>query len=291
MRCQDIDYQSIADGIDVLFSSLPYGVLMENLTDEIMDKVRIIDLGADYRFVDESAYIKHYGKRHLSPQLAGRFTYGLCEWNEENIRAAKHIANPGCYATAIELALIPLALEDMIRGGVIADGKCAVSGSGRTLTVGTHYAEANESVKAYKITGHPHEYESVKAIELFTRKKIDIAFVPHIVPMQRGMLITCYATLKESFDYEEVKKVYSKYYSDKQFVQLLEKGMYVETKWTRNSNMCHINFEVSQPSNRLVVVSAIDNLIKGAAGQAIQNMNIMFGLPQRAGLGQAPTCI
>ena len=291
LQCLDIDYATVADGIDVLFASLPYGVLMEHLTSDIMHKTRIIDLGADYRFMDEAEYLKYYGKNHRSMHLAERFAYGLCEWNEARIRESGHVANPGCYATAIELALMPLILEDLIHPSVVADGKCSVSGSGRTLTLGTHFAEANESAKAYKIIGHPHGRECTRAIEHFTQKQIDLMFVPHIVPMQRGMLVTCYATLKHPADDEAVRRAYDKHYSVKRFVQVLDKGMYVETKWVRNSNMCHINFEIDPERDRLIVVAAIDNLIKGAAGQAVQNMNILFGLPQEAGLDFAPTCI
>ena len=290
-QCENIDYSSIADDIDILFTSLPYGVLMEHLTDKIMDKIKIIDLGVDYRFMDADEYLKYYGKTHSSIQLAERFTYGLCEWNENAIRKSNHITNPGCYATAMELALIPLLKEDMISENIIVDGKCSVSGSGRTLALGTHFAEANESAKAYKIINHPHTCECVKAIDYFTNKNVDLTFVPHIVPMQRGMLITCYTTLKHTFEYDDVKRIYHKYYSDKQFIQILDKGMYVETKWIRNSNMCHINFEINQFSNRLIVVCAIDNLIKGAAGQAVQNMDIMFDWPQNTGLDYVPTCI
>jgi len=290
-QCRAIDYPTVADDIDILFTSLPYGVLMEHLTGEIMDNVKIIDLGVDYRFMDEDDYLKYYGKTHASIQLANKFVYGLSEWNEPAIRQSDHIANPGCFATALELALLPLLKEKVIETSIIADGKCAVSGSGRTLTLGTHFVEANESAKAYKIIDHPHTQESVKAVEYFTKEQIDLTFVPHIVPLQRGMLVTCYTTLKQDSSYEAIRRLYDNYYSDKRFIQLLDRGMYVETKWVRNSNMCHINFEIDQSNNRLIIIAAIDNLIKGAAGQAVQNMNIMFGLPQNTGLDRVPTCI
>jgi N-acetyl-gamma-glutamyl-phosphate reductase len=290
-QCLNVDYSTIADGIDVLFTSLPYGVLMEHLTLEIMSKVKIIDLGVDYRFMNEDDYLKYYGKTHLSMQLADKFAYGLSEWNEHSIRKSNHIANPGCYATAIELALLPLLKEDVIDRSIIADGKCAVSGSGRALTLGTHFAEANESTKAYRITSHPHKQEVVKAIEYFTQEQIDLMFVPHIVPMQRGLLVTCYTTLKQNFSYEAIRQIYDKYYLEKQFIQILGNGIYVETKWVKNSNMCHINFEIDQSNSRLIIIVAIDNLIKGAAGQAVQNMNIMFGLPENTGIDIVPMCI
>jgi len=290
-QCQGIDYASMPDDIDILFTALPYGILMEHLTAEIMDKVKIIDLGVDYRFMNAEDYLNYYGKTHASIQLANRFTYGLCEWNDTNILKSSHIANPGCFATAIELALMPLLRENLIDESIIVDGKCSVSGSGRALTLGTHFAEANESVKAYKITNHPHTRECAKAFEFFTKKQIDLTFVPHIVPMQRGILVTCYTRLKQRFDDDTIRRIYHDCYADKQFVQILDKGMYVETKWIRNSNLCHINFEINPSSNQLIIIAAIDNLIKGAAGQAIQNMNIMFNLPQNTGLNLVPTCI
>lgn len=289
--CGELDYSMITDGLDVLFTSLPYGVLMEHLNDDILNNVKIIDLGVDYRPTSHDEYRKSYGKEHRSLSLLPRFTYGLSEWNEDNIKSAEHIANPGCFATAIELALLPLFKENLIETNLVVDGKCSLSGSGRTLTLGTHFVEANESVKPYRITDHPHKNESVRAIEYFTQKHINLAFVPHIVPMQRGILVSCYAVAKTKLDYEYVRNVYEQYYSGKPFIQILDKGMYVETKWVKNSNMCHINFELDETGNRIFIFAAIDNLLKGAGGQAIQNFNIMFGFPQNMAIDFVPTCI
>ncbi len=289
--CLALDYEPIADGLDVLFTSLPYGVLMEKLNDDILNNVKVIDLGVDYRLMNSLEYKQYYGKEHKSINLSSRFTYGLCEWNENEIQAAENIANPGCFATAIQLALLPLIKEKTISTEVTIDGKCALSGSGRTLTLGTHFAEANESVKPYKIINHPHKIESRKAIEYFTNEQVRLTFVPHIVPMQRGILVTCYTKPEIKVDYDFIRNIYEKYYHHKQFVQVLDRGMYVETKWVRNSNMCHINFEVDEQDNSLIIFAAIDNLIKGAAGQAIQNLNIMNGFPQGMAIDYVPTCI
>ena len=289
--CSSLDYETIADGIDVLFTSMPYGVLMEKLNEDILNNVTVIDLGVDYRLMNSGEYKQYYGKEHKSIHLSPRFTYGLSEWNEDRIRTAEHIANPGCYATAIQLALLPLIKEKIISTDITVDGKCALSGSGRTLTVGTHFVEANESVKPYKITNHPHKMEAQKAVEYFTGEQARLTFVPHIVPMQRGMLVSCYTRTITKTDYDFIRSVYEKYYNDKQFVQILDKGMYVETKWVRNSNMCHINFELDEQDNSLIVFAAIDNLIKGAAGQAVQNLNIMNGFPQDMAINHVPTCI
>ncbi len=289
--CTALDYETIADGIDVLFTSLPYGVLMEKLNDDILNNVKVIDLGVDYRLMNSMEYKQYYGKDHKSIHLSSRFTYGLSEWNENDIQTAENIANPGCFATAIQLALLPLVKEKIISPDVIVDGKCALSGSGRTLTLGTHFVEANESVKPYKITNHPHKIEAQKAIEYFTHEQVKLTFVPHIVPMQRGILVTCYTNPIMTIDHEFIRDIYEKYYHCKQFVQILDRGMYVETKWVRNSNMCHINFEVDEQDNSLIIFAAIDNLIKGAAGQAIQNLNIMNGFPQDMAINYVPTCI
>jgi len=289
--CMELNWDSLTDGIDILFSALPYGLLMKHLKSDMLDNIQLIDIGVDYRFLDKHEYEYYYGMEHESPELADRFTYGLSEWNEDQIRKARHIANPGCYATAIELALLPLIKENLISLNIIVDGKCGLSGSGRTLTLGTHFPEANESVKAYKLTTHPHSYEAARGIELFCGKQPSITFTPHIVPMQRGLLITAYAQLKGTANYERIRTAYDKYYEGRPFIQMLKRGIYVETKWVRCSNMCHINFEINERTGMLVVTAAIDNLIKGAAGQAVQNMNIMNGYPQDTGLDLIPACI
>lgn len=289
--CEELNWNTITNDIDLLFSALPYGVLMENLTEDMMRDIKIIDIGVDYRFMNKEEYSKYYGKEHKSMELRERFVYGLSEWNFEKIKKAKHLANPGCYATAIQLVLLPLIRENIIDSDIIVDGKCGLSGGGRTLTLGTHFAEGNESIKAYKINNHPHIHEVKKGVEFFLDKKINLTFTPHIIPMQRGMLITAYTQLNKDVDYDNVKEIYEKYYMDKEFIQVLDKGIYVETKWVKNSNMCHINFEVNEENNKLIVIAAIDNLIKGAAGQAIQNMNIMNGYDENTGLCYVPICI
>ncbi|WP_069999936.1 N-acetyl-gamma-glutamyl-phosphate reductase [Cellulosilyticum sp. I15G10I2] len=289
--CKQVEWDSLTDDIDLLFSALPYGVLMEKLTYDMMQKVKIIDIGVDYRFMDKETYKAYYHKEHKSIELVNKFTYGLSEWNEERIKESSYVASPGCYATAIQLALLPLIKENMIETDIIVDGKCGLSGGGRTLTVGTHFAEANESTKAYKINNHPHSFEAKKGIEYFTDESVSLTFTPHIVPMQRGMLITAYLELKSKVSHQTIKEIYNEYYKTKPFIEVLDQGIYVETKWVKNSNMCHINFEVNEETNKLIVVAAIDNLIKGAAGQAVQNMNIMFGYPQNMGLDYIPICI
>ncbi|WBW95537.1 N-acetyl-gamma-glutamyl-phosphate reductase [Oceanirhabdus sp. W0125-5] len=289
--CEDLNWDTVTEDIDLLFSALPYGVLMENLTEDMMKDIKIIDIGVDYRFMNQEEYRKYYGKEHKSMELCDCFEYGLSEWNVEKIKNTKYLANPGCYATAIQLSLLPLLKENIITSDIIVDGKCGLSGGGRTLTLGTHFVEGNESVKAYKINNHPHSLEVKRGVELFLNKNINLTFTPHIIPMQRGLLITAYTQLASDLEYDHIKDIYLKYYGDKEFIQILDKGIYVETKWVKNSNMCHINFEVNKENNKLIVVAAIDNLIKGAAGQAIQNMNIMNGFDECTGLDFVPICI
>ena len=289
--CVGIDYARLAENADVIISALPYGTLMENLDADILDAVRFIDMGPDYRMTDPAGYLKYYGKEHKSVDLADRFAYGMCEWNYENIAKARHVANPGCFAAAIQLALLPLVSAGVIEDDVIVDGKCSLSGAGRALSLGTHFVEANESAKPYKIMTHPHQYESVKAVAMLTGRKISLTFVPHIVPMQRGILVSCYTRTNVKASNGEIRDVFYACYSDKPFVRLLDRGMYVETKWVKNSNVCHINFELDEEGRRLVVFAAIDNLVKGAAGAAVQNLNIMHGLPQTTGLETIPSFI
>ncbi|WP_425448304.1 N-acetyl-gamma-glutamyl-phosphate reductase [Dethiothermospora halolimnae] len=289
--CEKLDWKTVADDIDILFSALPYGVLMENLTKNMMDKLKIIDIGVDYRFMDKENYRKYYGREHKSIEISEKFVYGLSEWNKEKIQTAKYVANPGCYATAIQLGILPLIKENIIKPDLIVDGKCGLSGGGRTLTIGTHYVECNESMKAYRINNHPHTQEVKKGIEYFLDNKINLTFTPHLIPMQRGMLVTGYTQLKEKIKDKEVREVYHRYYGNKEFIQILDKGIYVETKWVKGSNMCHINFEIDEETNKLIVIVAIDNLMKGASGQAIQNMNIMSGYKENMGLGYVPICI
>lgn len=290
-RCLPIHYETLTDGIDVLFTALPYGVLMKHLTQEILNQVRVIDLGVDYRWKDRGLYRKYYQEEHQSMELAEQFVYGLTEWNREQICSARHIANPGCFATVMQLALMPMWKENLIEENLIVDGKTSYSASGRTLTIGTHYAEANESVKAYKIRVHPHEMECMLGMQQFSTRKPHVMFVPHIVPMQRGLLITCYVTLKNRMTEEEVRKVYEKYYQEEHFIQLLSQGMYVETKWVRHSNQCHMNVTVDEEESHLVITAAIDNLMKGAAGQAVQNMNLMFGFREEEGIDMLPASL
>lgn len=292
MKFEEINWETMGEEIDVLFTAMPYGILMKHLNEDILKRVKIIDLGVDYRHMSKEEYKKYYRSDHESFHLADRFIYGLSEWNRVDIKEAEHIANPGCYATASELALLPFIKENLIEyNGIIIDGKCGLSGAGRNLSLGTHFTEANESTKAYKVVDHPHRLEIKKTIEMITGKEIEILFTPHIVPMQRGLLVTIYCRLKDGVCEEHIKDVLDKYYGEERFVHILDEGMYVETKWVKSSNNCHINFKVDDDTGMVVIMASIDNLIKGAAGQAVQNMNIMFGFNENESLDFVGNCL
>ena len=205
--------------------------------------------------------------------------YGLCEKNREEIKKARLVANPGCFPTSSILSLRPLIEEGAIeKNNIIIDAKTGVSGAGRSLNLGTHYTECNESIKAYGVGSHRHTPEIEEQLGSL------VNFTPHLVPMNRGILTTSYGNLKKDLNYGDIKKIYEKYYKDEYFVRLTKEGVFPETKWVKGSNFCDIGFKIDKRTGKIIVVSAIDNMIKGAAGQAIQNMNIMFGRDEKAGL-------
>ena len=288
--CEEEDIEKLADDSDVIFIALPHGIASKKLTKEILNKVKIIDIGADFRIKNKKTYEDWYKTEHESPELLEQSVYGLCEWKRNKIKDTKLVANPGCFTTCSILSLSPLVKENLIDlSSIIIDAKSGATGAGRTLDIGTHFTECNETTKAYKVASHRHTPEIEQELSEVAGQEVLLSFTPHLIPMQRGILATCYANLKDSsITYEEIKEVYNKYYGKEYFIRLTEKGIFPETKWTRNSNYCDIGFTIDRRTNRIVVVGAIDNLIKGAAGQAIQNMNIMFGIEEKAGLDNIP---
>ena len=292
--CEEENIEKLAEDSDVIFIALPHGIASKKITNEILNKVKIIDIGADFRIRNQKVYEEWYKTEHESPYLLEQSVYGLCEWKRNEIKKAKLIANPGCFTTCSILSLSPLVKENLIDlNSIIIDAKSGVTGAGRTLDIGTHYTECNESTKAYKVASHRHTPEIEQELSaLAAGQEIKLSFTPHLIPMQRGILSTCYANLKDSsVTYEHIKEVYKKYYGNEYFIRLTEKSIFPETKWVRNSNYCDIGFAIDKRTNRIVVVGAIDNLIKGAAGQAIQNMNIIFGIDEKIGLDNIPISI
>lgn len=287
--CKEEDIEAMADECDVVFMALPHGVAAKKVTKEILEKTKVIDFGADFRLKDPLVYEKWYGLEHGGPSLLTEAVYGLCEINREKIKKARLIANPGCYTTCSILSLLPLVAEGLVdKKTIIVDAKSGVSGAGRGLDTGTLFCECNESIKAYKIAAHRHTPEIEEQLSYAGQEDVVISFTPHLTPMNRGILATCYASLLPNVTREQVEKAYQKWYGEEYFIRLFPEGVFPETRWVKGSNFVDIGFTIDERTNRIVVIGAIDNLVKGAAGQAVQNMNLLFGLEEQTGLCMPP---
>ena len=292
--CLDDNMDELASQVDVIFTATPQGFLAGVLTEDILNKVKIIDLSADFRIKDVSVYEKWYKIEHKTPQFIEEAVYGLCEINRDKVKGARLIANPGCYTTCSILTAYPLVKEGMIDPNtLIIDAKSGTSGAGRGAKLPNLFCEVNENMKAYGVTNHRHTPEIEEQLGYAAGKEIVVNFTPHLVPMNRGILATEYATLVKKADgslpsYEEVKAVYDKYYAKEKFVRVLEKDVCPETKWVEGSNYVDVNFKIDERTGRIVMMGALDNLVKGAAGQAVQNMNLLFGFDEAEGLNMVP---
>ena len=292
--CLDDNMEELASQVDVIFTATPQGFLAGVLTEEILSKVKIIDLSADFRIKDVKTYEKWYKIEHKSPQFIEEAVYGLCEINRDKVKGARLVANPGCYTTCSILTAYPLVKEGMIDPNtLIIDAKSGTSGAGRGAKLPNLFCEVNENMKAYGVTNHRHTPEIEEQLGYAAGKEIVVNFTPHLVPMNRGILATEYATLNKKADgtlptYEEVKAVYDKYYKKEKFVRVLEKDVCPETKWVEGSNYVDVNFKIDERTGRIVMMGALDNLVKGAAGQAVQNMNLLFGFDEAEGLNLVP---
>ena len=293
-KCLDDNIAELANQVDVIFTATPQGYLAGVLTEEILAKTKVIDLSADFRIKDVSVYEEWYKIEHKSPQFIEEAVYGLCEINREDIKGARLIANPGCYTTCSILTAYPLVKEGLIDANtLIIDAKSGTSGAGRGAKLPNLYCEVNENIKAYGVASHRHTPEIEEQLGYAAGEEIVINFTPHLVPMNRGILATEYASLKKKADgtyptYEEVKAVYDKYYKKEKFVRVLEKDICPETKWVEGSNYVDVNFKIDPRTGRIIMMGAIDNLVKGAAGQAVQNMNLLFGFDEAEGLNLVP---
>ncbi|MBE5959259.1 MAG: N-acetyl-gamma-glutamyl-phosphate reductase [Lachnospiraceae bacterium] len=288
-KCLDDNMDELAEAVDVIFTATPQGLCGSLVNEEILKKVKIVDLSADFRIKDVNVYEKWYGIEHKSPQFIEEAVYGLCEINRDKVKGARLIANPGCYTTCSILTIYPLVKEGLIDPkSIIVDAKSGTSGAGRGAKVPNLFCEVNENIKAYGVTTHRHTPEIEEQLGYAAGEEVVINFTPHLVPMQRGILVTAYANLKEKVTYEQVKACYDKYYKDEQFVRVLEKDVCPETRWVEGSNYVDVNFKIDERTGRIIMMGALDNLIKGAAGQAVQNMNILFGLAENEGLNQIP---
>jgi len=287
--CMDDNMAELAAQVDVIFTAAPQGLCASLVNEEILSDVKIIDLSADFRMKDVNIYEAWYGIKHQSPQFIDEAVYGLCEINREKIRKARLIANPGCYTTCSILAVYPLAKEGLIdMSTLIIDAKSGTSGAGRGAKVDNLFCEVNENMKAYGVAGHRHTPEIEEQLGLAAGEKVVVSFTPHLVPMNRGILVTAYASLQSDVSYQEVKAVYDNYYGNETLIRVLNEGICPETKWVEGSNYVDINFKIDPRTNRIVIMGALDNLVKGAAGQAVQNMNLLFGLKETEGLELIP---
>lgn len=292
--CLDDNMEELASRVDVIFTATPQGFLAGVLTEEILSKVKIIDLSADFRIKDVKTYEKWYKIEHKSPQFIEEAVYGLCEINRDKVKGARLIANPGCYTTCSILTAYPLVKEGLIDPDtLIIDAKSGTSGAGRGAKLPNLFCEVNENMKAYGVTNHRHTPEIEEQLGYAAGKEIMVNFTPLLVPMNRGILATEYATLNKKADgtlptYEEVKAVYDKYYKNEKFVRVLEKDICPETKWVEGSNYVDVNFKIDERTGRIVMMGALDNLVKGAAGQAVQNMNLLFDFDEAEGLNLVP---
>ena len=289
--CMDDNMEELANQVDVIFTATPQGLCASLVNDEILSKVKIIDLSADFRLKDVNIYEQWYKLEHKAPQYIDEAVYGLCEINRNKVtKDTRIIANPGCYTTTSILTLYPMVKEGIINPDtIIIDAKSGTSGAGRGAKVNNLFCEVNESMKAYGVGTHRHTPEIEEQLGYACgRDDLKLIFTPHLVPMNRGILVTAYANLEKEVTYEDVKAAYDKYYDKEKFVRVLEKDACPETRWVEGSNFVDIGFKIELRTNRLIMMGALDNLVKGAAGQAVQNMNLLFGLPETEGLELAP---
>lgn len=287
--CIPFDAKVLADKADVVFLALPHKVSMSFAPKLIDQGIKVIDLSADFRFDDAKAYEAVY-QPHTAPNLLEESVYGLCELNREGIRSARIIGNPGCYPTSILLPLVPLLTEKLISPqGLISDSKSGVSGAGRALSLTTHFCEVNEAFGPYKVGNHRHTPEINEVLTKAAGVPVDLTFAPHLVPVTRGMVSTIYAQVCDGVAERQIRTTLNKWYENEPFVRILPLDKFPNMSHVKETNSCDIGFHLDPASGRLILVSAIDNLLKGAAGQAVQNMNIMFGIDEKTGLDWVQT--
>ena len=287
--CRDDNLNELSELADVIFTATPQGFLASQVSEKILEKAKIIDLSADFRIKDVSVYEKWYGIEHKSPHLIEEAVYGLCEINRELIKTARLVANPGCYTTCSILTLYPLVKEGLIDlSSIIIDAKSGTSGAGRGAKVPNLFCEVNENMKAYGVATHRHTPEIEEQLGYAAGTSVTLNFTPHLVPMNRGILVTAYANVKEGVKAEQIREAYEACYGKEPFIRLMKQGSLPETRFTEGSNYVDIGFVLDERTGRIIAIGALDNLVKGAAGQAVQNMNLLFGLPENTGLEMIP---
>jgi N-acetyl-gamma-glutamyl-phosphate reductase len=285
---EDTDPEMLADSADFVFTALPHQASMDIIADLLQRGIRVVDLSADYRLKDPEVFRQWYSP-HKTPELLKEAVYGLPELYREKIRSARLVANPGCYPTSIILAMAPVLARALVDpDSIIADSKSGVSGAGRGMELALHFCEVNENFKAYKVAEHRHTPEIEQELSVLAARTVRINFTPHLVPMSRGILSTVYCNLKPGIGVREVDDAFQSFYGNEAFVRLGERGSLPTTLQVRGSNFCDLGWRIDERTGRLIVISVIDNLTRGASGQAVCNMNIMNGLPENAGLESAP---
>lgn len=294
-KCMNDDMEELSKEADVIFTATPQGFCASMVNEGILNNSKIIDLSADFRLKKIDVYEKWYKLEHKAPQYLQEAVYGLCEINREKIIGARIVANPGCYTTTSILTLYPLVREGLIdNSSIIIDAKSGTSGAGRGAKVQNLFCEVNESIKPYGVATHRHTPEIEEqlsyaaGLDYMDGDSILLNFTPHLVPMNRGILATCYADLRDGVTASDITAAYEKYYSEETFIRLLGQDRFPETRWVEGSNFVDIGFTVDPRTKRVIAAGALDNLVKGAAGQAVQNMNLLFGLPEDTGLKLVP---
>ena len=275
------------DGIDAVFCALPHGTTQEVIA-ALPAHVKIVDLSADFRLTDVADYAKWYGHAHQAPELQKTAVYGVTELSREAIRKARLVANPGCYPTCAQLPLVPLLAVGLIEDDIVIDAKSGVSGAGRAAKEANLYTEVTEGMHAYGVASHRHGPEIDQELSAVAGKSVVVSFTPHLIPMSRGMEETIYVKLAGKATVADLRAALVQKYADEPFVQVLAEGQVPQTRFVRGSNLCHISVHADRRPGRAIICSVIDNLVKGASGQALQNMNLMFGLPETTNLALRP---
>lgn len=289
IECTGLDVDDIAENCDVVFTALPHGASKEVIPALYNKGLYVIDLSGDFRYDDPAVYEKWYGQPHSDPELLEKAVYGLCELYRDKIKGARLIGNPGCYTTCSIMGLYPIVNSGYADNhSIIIDAKSGVTGAGRGLNLPNMFCECTETMKAYKIATHRHTSEIEQELSHAAGEDIVLSFTPHLAPMKRGIFATCYINLKEEKTAEELVELYRNFYKNEEFVRVYDAGTLPELKHVNGSNYVGIGIAVDKRLKRAIIISCIDNLVKGAAGQAVQNMNIMFGLPENTGLDLVP---
>lgn len=285
LTCQATDLDVIKAQCEAVFLALPHGLSVPMVKELSAAGIKCVDLGADFRLQDVNIYQKFYELRHEAPEMLSQVIYGLPELYRDQIKATRIVANPGCYPTCAILPLAPLLEAGVIETrGIIVDAKSGVSGAGKAAKPASHFCEVNEGIKAYGVGTHRHAPEIAQELSRAAGEKVNMIFTPHLVPMNRCILSTCYAQLREGVSAGEVRQALEQKYQSELFVQVLPPGVFPHSKWVYGSNFLYIGLHVDEESGSIILVSALDNLCKGASGQAIQNMNLMLGIAEDKGL-------